>query len=172
MYTLKLADKWFFVICVFALFQQQDVNAQIVIGSPSLGFSQACANESFNTFNTSFVFSPEDNLNSANQFSIELSDAEGDFSEPIVVYTSGSGAITTSPATLSFSLPVTTAGENYRIRIKSSSPAASSSSSAAFAAYFKPQDTPFTINNLVSTAAFCAGGSYLLSIDNPGTGSN
>ncbi len=172
MYKIKIACKLLFGICFFVLGIQEQANAQIVIGSPNLGFSQACANESFNTYSTTFVFSPESNLNASNQFSIELSDADGDFTNAIVVFTSNPGAVTISPATLDFSLPNTTAGENYRIRIKSSAPVATSSNSVAFAAYYKLQDTPFTINNLVSTGAYCAGGSYLLAIDNPGTGSN
>lgn len=172
MYKIKTAYKLFFGICFIVLGNQEQVNAQIVIGSPNLGFSQACANESFNTFSTTFVFSPEAILNASNQFSVELSDTDGDFSNATVLLTSNPGAVTTSPATLNFSLPTTTGGENYRIRIKSSAPAATSSNSAAFAAYYKLQDTPFTINNLVSTGAFCAGGSYLLAIDNPGTGTN
>ena len=172
MYKIKISYELFFGICFFVLVFQEPANAQIVIGTPNLGFSQACANESFNTYNTTFVFSPEVNLNGSNQFTIELSDADGDFSNPTVVSTSNPGAVTTSPATLDFSIPTTTAGENYKIRIKSSAPAATSSNSVAFAAYYKVQDTPFTINNLVSTGAYCSGGNYLLSIDNPGTGSN
>ena len=101
-----------------------------------------------------------------------MSDATGNFSNATVVFTSNPGAVTTSPATLSFSLPTTTAGEGYRLRIKSSAPVATSSGSATFAAYYKSQDSPFTINNLVSTAAYCSGGSYLLTIDNPGFGDN
>jgi len=168
----KIAYKLFFGISFFLFIFLEKTNAQIVIGTPNLGFSQACANESFNTYNTTFVFSPEANLNGSNQFTVELSNANGDFTEPTVVFTSAPGAATESPATLNFSLPTTTAGENYRIRIKSTSPAATSSNSVAFAAYYKVHDEPFTINNLVSTGAFCTGGSYLLSIDNPGTGSN
>ena len=161
----------FFSLCLFAL-TQAPANAQIVIGTPNLGFSQACASDSFNTYNTTFIFSPETALNASNQFIIEMSDADGDFTNPTIVYTSTAGAITVSPATLDFSIPETTAGENYRIRIKSTAPAATSSKSVPFAAYFKVQDSPFTINHLVSTGAFCTGGSYLLTIDNPGTGTN
>ncbi|MBT8393510.1 MAG: gliding motility-associated C-terminal domain-containing protein, partial [Bacteroidia bacterium] len=172
MYKIKTACKLFFGICFFVFGTTKQANAQIVIGAPNLGFSQACANESFNTYSTTFTFSPESNLNPSNQFTIELSDPDGDFSSPEIIYTSISGAITSSPATLEFSLPITTTGENYKIRIKSSNPVATSSNSVTFAAYYKIQDTPFTINNLVSTGAFCAGGSYLLAIDNPGTGTN
>lgn len=171
MYKIKIAYKLFFGICFLALGAIQNANSQIVIGSPSLGFSQACANESFNTYNTTFVFSPESSLEASNQFTVELSDADGDFTDATVVFTSSPGSVTTSPATLSFSLPTTTGGENYRIRIKSSAPVATSSGSASFAAYYKLHDSPFTINNLVSTGVYCSGGSYLLSIDNPSIGS-
>ena len=162
----------FIVLFFFVLFSNQNLKAQIVIGAPNLGFSQACANESFNTFQVSFVFSPESGLSSTNQFKIELSDADGSFANPTVVFTSAEGSVTTSPATLSFSLPTNTSGESYRLRIKSTAPVATSSGSLTFAAYYKIQDSPFSINNLISTASFCAGGSYLLTIDNPGTGMN
>ncbi|WP_407557801.1 gliding motility-associated C-terminal domain-containing protein [Winogradskyella sp. 4-2091] len=159
-------------LCFFALFTQEGLYAQIVIGTPSLGFTQACANDDFNSFSTTFIFSPETGLYPTNQFSVELSDSEGDFTNPEVIYSSIPGSVTTSPATLDFSIPETASGENYRIRITSSAPIATSSNSVSFAAYFKPQDSPFSINNLVSTGAFCAGGSYILSIDNPGTSNN
>ncbi len=172
MYSTKIAYKLILGLCFFVLFTPEQLNAQIVIGTPNLGFTQACASDAFNTYSTTFVFSPANALNASNQFTIEMSDVDGDFSNPTVIYTSTPGSVTTSPATLDFSLPNTTAGENYKIRIKSSAPAATSSSSSAFAAYYKIQDSPFTINNLVATAAYCSGGNYLLTIDNPGTGTN
>ncbi|MDN3493599.1 T9SS type B sorting domain-containing protein [Winogradskyella bathintestinalis] len=159
-------------ICLITVFMSKRANAQVVISTPNLGFSQACASESFNTFNTTFIFSPASAIGESNQFSIELSDAEGDFSDPVIIHTTNAGEVIVSPTTLSFSLPETVAGEGYRIRIKSSAPVATSSRSIPFAAYYKAQDSPFTINNLVSTGAFCSGGSYLLTIDNPGNGSN
>lgn len=159
-------------LCFTVLLFQEQANAQLVIGQPNLGFSQACASESFNSYDVTFVFSPESAVNASNQFIVEMSDADGDFSNSTTVYTSSPGSVTDSPATLSFSIPEETAGENYRIRIKSTSPTATSSPSAAFAAYYKLQDSPFSINNLVSTGAYCTGGSYLLTIDNPGTGNN
>lgn len=172
MYSTKIAYKFCFVLCFFVLLTQEQINAQIVISTPNLGFSQACASESFNTYSTTFVFSPASALNASNQFIIEMSDADGDFTNPTIIYTSPAGSITSSPATLDFSLPETTAGENYKIRIKSSAPAATSSNSSEFAAYYKIQDSPFSINNLVATAAYCSGGNYLLTIDNPGSETN
>ena len=154
------------------LFITQIVDAQIVISKPNLGFSQACASPSFNTYNVTFTFSPESLLGSTNQFIIELSDATGNFASPTTIFTSSAGSVTVSPATLTFSVPTTIAGEAYKLRIKSTAPAATSTSSNTFAAYYKIQDTPFSINNLISTGVYCAGGSYLLTIDNPGSGSN
>lgn len=159
------------IILIFSL--TKTINAQIVIAKPNLGFTQACASPTFNTYSVTFSFSPESALSATNQFIIELSDASGNFTNPTTVFTSAQGSVTASPATLWFSLPTTTAGEAYRVRVKSTAPAATSiNPSNAFAAYYKIQDTPFSINNLIGTGAYCSGGSYLLTIDNPGTGSN
>lgn len=159
------------IILIFSL--TSTINAQIVIAKPNLGFTQACAGTGFNTYNITFSFTDETDLQPTNQFIIEMSDALGSFTSPTTVFTSAQGAVTTSPATLSFSLPTTTAGEAYRVRVRSTAPAATSMNpSNAFPAYYKIQDTPFSINNLIETGAYCAGGSYLLTIDNPGTGSN
>lgn len=174
MYNLKSLASYqlVFILCLVALLSYTNLHAQIVIGTPNLGFTQACASEGFNTYSTTFVFSPDSALGASNQFVIELSDAEGDFTNATVIHTTSAGAITVSPATIDFSLPEETAGENYKIRIKSTSPVATSAPSTAFAAYYKLHDEPFSINNLVSTGAYCSGGSYLLTIDNPGTGNN
>ena len=158
--------------CLLVFSSVENANAQIVISAPNLGFSQACASASFNTYSTTFNFSPVTGISPSNQFIIEMSDADGSFANPTVLLTTAAGSITTSPATLNFQIPTETAGEGYRIRIKSTAPTATSAGSATFAAYYKTQDSPFTINNLVSTGAFCSGGSYLLTIDNPGTGTN
>ncbi|QCE42958.1 gliding motility-associated C-terminal domain-containing protein [Psychroserpens sp. NJDZ02] len=160
------------LVCLLLFTALQTVNAQIVIGAPNLGFTQACANENFNEYTVSFLFNPENELEASNVFSLQLSDADGDFTNPIPLNLLSSGAATSSPATLTFAFPTTLAGENYRIRVKSSAPAATSGRSAPFAAYYKLQDAPFTINNLIETGVFCSGGSYLLTIDNPGSGDN
>lgn len=154
------------------LFYSGQLHAQIVIGTPNLGFTQACASPSFNSYHVTFVFSPEAGLSSTNQFKIEMSDATGNFANATVVFTSQAGEVTSSPATLQFSIPETSAGQGYRLRIKSTAPVATSSSSVPFPAYYKIQDSPFSINNLVSTGAYCSGGSYLLTIDSESTASN
>jgi gliding motility-associated-like protein len=147
--------------------------SQVAINKPATAFTQVCANAGFNTFEVSFSFSPAGSLNAGNQFILEMSDASGNFAAPIVLsFTEKVGAATPTSRTLIFSVPTTTRGENYRLRVKSTSPVAVSPSSNAFAAYYKIQDSQFSINNFSPTATFCAGGSLVLSIDNPGTGTN
>ncbi|WP_189359222.1 T9SS type B sorting domain-containing protein [Algibacter mikhailovii] len=160
------------IIVFFVLFVAHFANGQVVIGKPNLEFTQACASPSFNTYNVRFSFSPEELLSSTNQFIIELSDNAGSFSDPEVIFTSEAGSVTSSPATLTFAVPTDISGEAYKLRIKSTAPAATSTSSNAFPAYYKLQDTPFSINNLIGTASYCSGGSYLLTIDNPGAPDN
>lgn len=160
----------FFILLFIAV--TNDISAQIVISTPSLGFSQACASESFNTYYVTFTFSPTSGLEASNKFIIELSDSSGSFSDATIVYTSVAGEITESPATIGFSLPTETAGETYKVRIKSTAPSSTSTGSVSFPAYYKIQDEPFSINNLIETAVFCSGSSYLLTIDNPGAEGN
>lgn len=160
------------IVLLFIISFTETLSAQVVISTPNLGFSQACASASFNTYFVTFTFSPESGLSGTNQFEVELSDATGSFSDATIVYTSSPGEITSSPATVGFSLPTTTAGESYKLRLKSTAPAATSTGSVSFAAYYKIQDEPFTINNLIETGVYCSGDSYLLTIDNPGAPTN
>ena len=71
MHIPKIKYSLFLLLSFFILVSQEKMYSQIVIGTPNLGFSQACANSSFNTYSTTFVFSPETGLEASNQFSIE-----------------------------------------------------------------------------------------------------
>ena len=164
--------KYFFCSMLFLLPLTKTAYAQIVIGSPSLRFSQICANVGFNSFSVDFSFSPVTGLSDTNQFIVEMSDPNGSFTNSTVIFTSSPGSVKVSPATLTFSVPTTIAGEQYKLRIKSTGPVATSSNSVVFSAYYKIQDSPFSINNFNATAMYCSGGSFVLTIDNPGTGSN
>ncbi len=161
----------FFILVVFP--STVSLCAQVTIGKPTLGFSQICANPSFNTFEVSFSFSPAGSLGPTNQFILELSDPAGNFGTPLVLnYTEKPLTATPTSRTFVFSVPNSTAGELYKLRVRSTAPASTSSVSNTFAAYFKIQDSQFTINNFNGTATYCNGGSLILTIDNPGTGTN
>lgn len=138
----------------------------IVIGTPSLGFTQACASQGFNSYNLSFTFFPVSNLQAGNQFIVELSDPSGNFGTATTLTTSTS---TTSPVNVSFAMPTTVAGEAYRIRVRSTAPAVTSPVSAAFSAYYAVHNQPFSINNNSGTVSFCEGGNITLQVDNTGT---
>ncbi|WP_413999769.1 gliding motility-associated C-terminal domain-containing protein [Flavobacterium sp. W1B] len=174
---VTIVKKCFFCFFFFALSLATDTYAQITIGKPTLSFSQICADAAYNTqvpilSTATFAFSPQSAFDSTNQFIVELSDPSGDFANATVLVSSNAGAVTSSPATLGFRIPTNTAGEAYKIRIRSTSPAVTSTSSVSFSAYYQIQNTPFSINNFISTATYCAGGNYVLKIDNPGTGTN
>ncbi|WP_158728172.1 MULTISPECIES: gliding motility-associated C-terminal domain-containing protein [unclassified Flavobacterium] len=162
-----------FLFLLLFLLAINSVHAQFTINRPTLGFTKICANSSFNTFEVSFSFNPAGSLNTSNQFILELSDGAGDFSAPLALsYSEKPLTATPSSRTFVFAVPTTTGGENFRIRVRSTSPEATSPSSNAFAAYYKVQDTQYSINNFIANATYCKGGSYLLTIDNPGIGTN
>jgi gliding motility-associated-like protein len=162
-----------FLFLLLFLLAVNSLHAQFTINKPSLGFTKICANSTFNTFEVSFSFNPAGSLSASNQFILELSDGVGNFSTPIALsFTEKPNSATLSSRTFIFAVPTTTGGENFRIRVRSTAPVATSPSSNAFAAYYKLQDTQFSINNFNQNATYCRGGSYVLTIDNPGTGTN
>ncbi|WP_188049249.1 gliding motility-associated C-terminal domain-containing protein [Flavobacterium sp. GP15] len=171
-----MVKKYFSCLLLLVLFLSISTTySQISIGSPVLNFTQVCADESYNStapFKVEFSFSPQSALNLSNQFIVELSDANGSFSSAVILVSSNPGAITTSKGSLNFSFPQNTGGENYKIRVRSTNPAKTSAESVSFSAYYQIQNSPFSINNFVATASYCSGGSYVLKIDNPGTGTN
>lgn len=142
------------------------VASQIVIGTPTLGFSQACASSGFNTYNVSFTFFPTANLQAGNTFIIEMSDPTGNFAGATTVKTLTS---TTSPVNTNFQLPTNTAGEGYRLRVRSTAPVATSPSSVSFPAYYAIHNQPFSINNNSGTITVCEGSTFNLQIDSDGT---
>ncbi len=168
-----MVKKSFSCFLFFALSLTSYTYAQLSISTPTLSFTQICADAGYNNANptlstVTFSFSPQSALAASNQFIVELSDPSGSFSNPTILVSSDAGAVTTSPKTLGFAVPVNMAGENYKIRIRSTSPAKISGESTPFSAYYLIQNTPFSINNFVANATYCTGGNYVLKIDNPG----
>ena len=82
-----IVNKYYFYFLFFLLPLTKTAYAQIVIGKPSLQFSQVCANVGFNTFNVIFTFSPAASLSPTNQFIVEYSDPVGNFTNPNVLFT-------------------------------------------------------------------------------------
>jgi gliding motility-associated-like protein len=141
----------------------------IMIGTPSLGFTQACASQGFNSYSLSFTVIPVGNIQAGNQFIIELSSPAGDFTNPTVLTTTTSA---TSPINVNFAFPNTTNGEAYKIRVRSTAPSVTGPSSASFPAHFAPHNSPFSINGNAGTITLCEGGNVTLQVDNTGTASS
>ena len=143
----------------------------IAISKPTLGFSFLCQSVSVNTNHSiSFTVSPIANLQANNQFSLEMSN--DDFSSNIisispVTVTQGG---TASQFIMNFTLPNTTYGTNYKLRVKSSAPAATSIKTDPFDAYFMLHNQEINLNipNGVDNVTYCTGSSYTLFIYDSG----
>lgn len=91
----------------------------ITLNAPTIAQTSFCQSETI-TVNYAPSFCPFINIPAANEFSVELSNASGSFTNPLVIGTRISnlaGAITCSVP------PGTPAGTGYRIRVTSSNPA-------------------------------------------------
>lgn len=130
---------------------------------PQLEFTNACASNSFNDYSIeiTFINAP---YNSDNVFTVELSDAEGNFSSPQVLQTISDKNFSFR-FNSRFTFPQNVAGNNYKIRVKSSSPETTSPETDAFEAYFMSSEQ-LVLNNFMD-AQFCEGESVEISIANP-----
>jgi len=109
----------------------------------STPWSAACASPSFNDYWAQFTWGPP-LVNSDNEFILELSDANGSFSSPVELARDGSKN-TTFDFYFQFSLPQDTRGEGYRLRVRSTSPAATSPASVAYPMYYLDVNSALTI---------------------------
>ena len=129
---------------------------------PELKFSNACASDSFNSYEVevtyiSSIFNPD------NVFTLEMSDANGDFTSPFALKTI-SNQNSSFRFTIDFEIPATTKGSNYKLRIASSSPAKISPESDSFEAYFMSQEQ--LILNDFNNITLCEGTSATIEISN------
>lgn len=133
------------------------------LNKPTPDFSNACASSSFNDFAISFSWlAPA--VNSDNQFILELSDANGSFDSPLVLSTL-SDKNSSYEFKFNINWPQDTAGDSYKVRVRSTSPAKTSPESDAFSAYYMTVNQALIINNF-QEASICDGNSYVLSVDN------
>lgn len=147
----------------------------VVISKPIFNFTFLCQSSSINTNHTlTFSVTPVGNLQSNNVFTLEMSD--DDFSSNIVqlsaTTTNGSSP---SEFVMNFTLPNTTYGAGYKLRVKSSAPAATSVRSNPFDAYFMIHNQGIKLNSATgidSEVAYCAGSSFNLFIFDSGDASS
>lgn len=130
--------------------------------SVTLAFSDACVSASYNNFGLSFKWTPPA-PNANNQFIIELSDANGDFSNPTILKKI-TDQNTSFEVSTTVQLPNTVYGNGYKIRVSSTNPS-SSVVSKSFSAYYMNVTTRLKLNNDVSSLALCPGHSKEISVD-------
>ncbi|WP_335966798.1 gliding motility-associated C-terminal domain-containing protein [Galbibacter sp. PAP.153] len=131
------------------------------ISAPQLQFEYACVNDGFNDFEATFAFN-EKPFNADNVFFIELSDKNGSFNNAKVLKTV-EGQNYSFEFTESFSLPETVYGENYKMRLRASSPAMIGEATAAFDAFFVPNEE-LVLNNF-QDVSLCSTSGATINLD-------
>nr|WP_321415393.1 gliding motility-associated C-terminal domain-containing protein [uncultured Allomuricauda sp.] len=170
----------------FMLLAIQGVQAQVLYkpepaANPNLGgnspWTAVCASAGFNQYYVSFNWDPP-LVASNNEFVLELSDANGYFSNPTeLARVSDKNQV--FDFLFQFALPSNIRGDNFKFRVRSTSPAKTSPASDAFSMYFIDYNSPLLISengsgNIPSEGQIqiCGGGSVTLkphNIPNPGT---
>ena len=173
------------IFCVFVLMGTYGIQAQILNAptpapnqTPPVGSSpwtQACASDSFNDFWVNFTWSPP-LVNGGNEFILELSDSNGNFSSPVELARDGTKN-TNFDFFFQFSVPTNVRGEGYKMRVRSTDPAITGPESAAYPMYYIDVNSAITIRPQGQpdfgdgTAEVCDGNSITLEVyDLPNAG--
>ncbi|WP_435315136.1 gliding motility-associated C-terminal domain-containing protein [Cellulophaga fucicola] len=114
-------------------------------GSGSSGWTAACGSASFNSYWVNFTWINAPAVNSDNKFILELSDANGNFGSPVALATLDDKN-STSDFNIQFALPTDTRGENYKIRVKSTSPEKVSPTAGPFSMYYVDYNSPILMS--------------------------
>ena len=168
------------IVIAFLLLSTLHLSAQTIFlteapapaDNPNIGgvspWDKACGSASFNEYYVTIKWAGT--ANSDNEFILELSDANGVFDSPTELSTV-TDQNNNSEFTTSFSLPVDIQGAGYKMRVRSTSPAATSPASASYSMYY----LGFTTNLHMSpngdgttpgTIQVCDSGDITLTVDN------
>ncbi|WP_245806722.1 T9SS type B sorting domain-containing protein [Arenibacter amylolyticus] len=152
----------------------QTLNKPTPADNPNLAgnsvWTAACGSESFNEYFVNFTWLPS--VAADNEFILELSDANGVFTNPTEL-SRVSDKNANFDFNFSFSLPNTTRGDGYRFRVRSTNPAKTSPVSDAFEMYYIDYNSPLQIREMGDTAPspamkveLCDGGTTTLEVYN------
>ncbi|MGN7513436.1 MAG: gliding motility-associated C-terminal domain-containing protein [Allomuricauda sp.] len=130
-------------------------------------WTAVCASGGFNEYFVNFRWDPP-MVESDNEFVLELSDADGYFAEPTEL-ARVSDKNTVFDFEFQFALPTDMRGDNFKMRVRSTSPAKTSPASDAFSMYFIDYNSPLLISENGSGTIpsggliqLCGGGSVTL----------
>ena len=160
-----------FVLLGTFVSQAQVLNKPVPADNPNLAGNSAwtavCASGGFNEYFVNFTWDPP-MVDSNNEFILELSDADGYFSNPTEL-ARASDKNTTFDFEFQFALPAEMRGENFKMRVRSTSPAKTSPASDSFSMYFIDYNAPLLISEDGSgdipsggQIQICGGGSVTL----------
>tara|TARA_R110002012_G_scaffold66614_2_gene174153 strand:+ start:28440 stop:30698 length:2259 start_codon:yes stop_codon:yes gene_type:complete len=160
-----------FVLLGTFVSQAQVLNKPVPADNPNLAGNSAwtavCASGGFNEYFVNFTWDPP-MVDSNNEFILELSDADGYFSNPTEL-ARASDKNTTFDFEFQFALPAEMRGESFKMRVRSTSPAKTSPASDAFSMYFIDYNAPLLISEDGSgdipsggQIQICGGGSVTL----------
>ncbi len=160
-----------FVLLGTFVSQAQVLNKPVPAANPNFGSTSAwtavCASGSFNEYFVNFTWDPP-MVGGDNKFILELSDSDGYFADPteLAVVTDKN---TTFDFEFQFALPADMRGDNFKMRVRSTSPAKTSPASDAFSMYFIDYNSPLLISENGSGSIpsggeiqLCGGGSVTL----------
>lgn len=161
---------------LFAVFLITETNAQsvsITIQQP-LDFDFLCQHSSNNEHTIKFTVTPAGNIQAGNIFRILLSNDNFGPNTFTIIPNSFINGPTASEYTMKFTLPASTYGTNYKLRVTTSAPAATSTSSNAFDAYNMIHNEEIKLNTAsgIDNISFCTGGNVRLFIFNSGNSSS
>ena len=175
---MKTFNKNYLFTVLFMLFglvqvtaQAIVINAPVPIDNPNLAgnspWTAICAG-SGGGFNEYFVnITWAGTANAGNQFILELSDANGSFSNPQTLQTITESA--TKDFDMSFAIPTTTRGQGYQLRVRSTNPVRIGTASPAYNMYYMDVTTNLNISELgngVPPGTLCSTGPITLKVDN------
>ncbi|WP_289037789.1 gliding motility-associated C-terminal domain-containing protein [uncultured Zobellia sp.] len=166
------------ILAAFLMLLTTQISAQIALEAPvpadnpnlsgTNTWPRACADSGFNEFFVTIEWAGA--ANSDNQFILELSNASGSFATPLELSTV-TDQNSNAEFTTSFSLPTDTRGANYKMRVRSTSPASTSPESAGYSMYYLGFDTnlhmsPNGDGTTPGSVQACGGTQITLSVDN------
>lgn len=138
----------FFALGVSQLFSQT-LNKPVPADNPNIAgnspWTAACASADFNEYYVNFTWNTP-LVASNNEFILELSDSDGSFANATELATDAAKN-TNFNFEFSFALPTDTRGDNYRFRVRSTSPALTSPESDAFEMYYVDHKSPLLISH-------------------------
>ncbi|QWX83633.1 gliding motility-associated C-terminal domain-containing protein [Cellulophaga sp. HaHaR_3_176] len=138
---------------------------------PGSAWTSACPSASFNEYFVNFTWSATPGVDSDNQFILELSDNNGGFTSPVTLATITDKNNTTD-FNIEFVLPTDTRGTNYKLRVRSTSPALVSPETIGYNMFYIEYKNSVRITENGSgtigdgTVSICDGNTAVLAVDN------